>query len=173
MKSVLAFVLVAVVAAATAVGSLAQGSKDAKSGGVFRLGTSSTIDSLNPFVAFSQEAYNTFTYIYPALVLYDRSNRDFVPDLATSWKVSNGGKTWTFKTQPNAKWSDGQPLTAADAAWMINTSIKYQATGAANMAGLIAHITGASAPNPTTLVVQYKQPVGNVLAQLEQLPILP
>ncbi|MGZ4461635.1 MAG: ABC transporter substrate-binding protein [Gaiellaceae bacterium] len=173
MKSVLAFVLVAVVAAATAVGSLAQGSKDAKSGGVFRLGTSSTIDSLNPFVAFSQEAYNTFTYIYPALVLYDRSNRDFVPDLATSWKVSNGGKTWTFRTQPDAKWSDGQPLTAADAAWMINTSIKYQATGAANMAGLIAHITSASAPNPTTLVVQYKQPVGNVLAQLEQLPILP
>jgi peptide/nickel transport system substrate-binding protein len=174
MKAVLATVLVAIVAAATAAGgSPAQSSKDSKSGGVFRLGTSSTIDSLNPFVAFSQEAYNTFTYIYPALILYDRANRDFVPDFASSWLVTNGGKTWTFKTRPNATWSDGQPLTAADAAWMINTSMKYQSTGAANMAGLIAHVTRASAPNPTTLVVQYEQPVGNVLAQLEQLPILP
>ena len=35
---------------------------------------------------------------------------------ATSWKASKDGKTWTFKTVPNAKWSDGKPLTAADAA---------------------------------------------------------
>ena len=41
------------------------------------------------------------------------------------------GKTWTFKTQPHAKWSDGKPLTAADAAWTINTDIKYKNGGAA------------------------------------------
>ncbi len=55
----------------------------------------------------------------------------------------------------NAKWTDGQPLTAADAAWTINTDIKYQGGGAANAAGLIAHIRNATAPNPTTLVVHY------------------
>ena len=50
---------------------------------------------------------------------------------------------------PNAKWSDGQPLTAEDAAWTINTDIKYKSTGAANTAGLIAHIKSADAPDPT------------------------
>src|SRR6476660_6015492 len=119
-----------------------------KSGGTFRLGTASGIDSLNPYVAFNQDAYSTFEYIYPVLVQYDKKLR-FAPFFARSWKASNGGKTWTFKTVPNAKWSDGQPLTAADAAWTINTDIKYQTGGAANAAGLVNHIKNATAPNAT------------------------
>ena len=71
---------------------------------------------------------------------------------------------------PNAKWSDGKPLTAADAAWTINTDIKYKGTGAANAAGLIAHIKRADAPDPTTLVVHYSQPVGNVLGAVPAVP---
>jgi len=164
---------VALVLAAVAVsGSAAHGSA-AKSGGVFRIGTSSRIDSMNPYVAFNQDAYSTFEYIYPLLIQYDRANRRFVADFARSWKVSNGGKTWTFKTAPNAKWSDGQPMTAADAAWTINTDIKYKGTGAANAAGLVAHIKRASAPDATTLVVQYAAAAGNVLGQFQQLAILP
>src|SRR6185437_16658086 len=113
-----------------------------KSGGTFRLGTASGIDSLNPFVAFNQDAYSAFEYIYPVLIQYD-SNLHYAPFFAKSWHASNGGKTWTFKTQPNAKWSDGKPLTAADAAWTINTDIKYASGGAANAAGLVNHITHA------------------------------
>ena len=154
--------------AATATGS----GKKASSGGVFRLGTASGIDSLNPYVAFNQDAYATFQYIYPILVQYN-SHLHYAPFFAKSWKASNGGKTWTFKTQPHAKWSDGKPLTAADAAWTINTDIKYQNGGAANEAGLIAHIKNATAPNATTLVVHYKQAPGNVLGQFQQFFILP
>ena len=69
---------------------------------------------------------------------------------------------------PGAKWSDGKPLTAEDAAWTINTDIKYKSTGAANAAGLIAHITQAEAPDPNTLVVHYAAPAGNVLGQFQQ-----
>src|SRR5439155_22871283 len=110
------------VAAAGAVGAVvvvggglaatAASGKAAKSGGVLRIGTSSRIDSMNPFVAFNQDAYSTFEYIYPILIQYDRANRKFVADFATSWKVSNGGKPWTFKTVRNAKSSAGQPTTA-------------------------------------------------------------
>ncbi len=138
--------------ATTATGS----GKKSTSGGIFRLGTASGIDSLNPYVAFNQDAYSTFEYIYPVLVQLD-SHLHYAPVFARSWKSSNDGKTWTFKTQPHAKWSDGKPLTAADAAWTINTDIKYQNGGAANEAGLIAHIKNATAPNATTLVVHYKQ----------------
>src|SRR5205823_9113633 len=118
--------------AVAAYAAAGQGSS-AKSGGTFRIGTSSGIDSLNPYVAFNQDAYSTFFYIYPVLVQYDQ-NLHFAPYFARSWQASNGGKTWTFKVQPNAKWTDGQPLTADDAAWTINTSIKYQKTGTANVA---------------------------------------
>ncbi len=163
----------AVIAVAVAISVSTASGASAKSGGTFRLGTSSRIDSLNPFVAFNQDAYSTFMYIYPALVQYDRTNLQFAPDFAKSWQVSKDGKTWTFKTVAGATWTDGQPLTAADAAWTINTAVKYKNTGAANDAGLIAHITSAVASSPTTLVVHYNAPVGNVLSQFEQFAILP
>jgi peptide/nickel transport system substrate-binding protein len=173
MKRFLAVAALVLAAAALGVFASNASSGSAKSGGTFRLGTSSRIDSLNPFVAFNQDAYSTFEYIYPFLVQYDRANRNFAPDFARSWKVSNRGKTWTFTTVANAKWSDGQPLTAADAAWTINTDIRYQAGAAANAAGLIAHIKRADAPNATTLVIHYAAAAGNVLGQLQQLAILP
>jgi peptide/nickel transport system substrate-binding protein len=164
--------LVGVVLAVCVFAAAASGSH-AKTGGTFRLGTSSRIDSLNPYVAFNQDAYSTFEYIYPTLIQYDKANRNFAPDFATSWKASNGGKTWTFTVRKGAVWSDGKPLTAADAAWTINTDVKYKDGATANSAGLIAHITRADAPNPTTLVVRYAAAAGNVLGQFQQFPILP
>jgi peptide/nickel transport system substrate-binding protein len=149
------------------------GSSSGSSGGTFRMGTSSGIDSINPYVAFNQDAYATFQYIYPILVQYDKTNKHFAPFFAKSWKATDGGKTWTFHLVSGAKWTDGQPLTAEDAAWTINTDIKYAGTGAANEAGLIAHITKADAPDATTLVVHYKQAPGNVLGQFQQFFILP
>jgi peptide/nickel transport system substrate-binding protein len=172
-KRFLAALVVGFALIALAVFGAAAHSSGSASGGTFRIGTSSRIDSLNPYVAFNQDAYNTFEYVYPLLVQYDKSNRHFAPDFATSWRSSNGGKTWTFKTRPHAVWTDGKPLTAKDAAWTINTDIKYAAGGAANAAGLIAHIKRATAPNPTTLVVKYTKAPGNVLGQFQQFAILP
>src|SRR5437660_7751714 len=129
-------------------------SSNASGSGTFKLGTASGIDSLNPYVAFNQDAYSAFEYIYPILVQYD-SHLHYAPFFATSWHASKDGKSWTFKTQPHAKWSDGKPLTAADAAWTINTDVKYKDGATANVAGLVSHIRGANAPNATTLVVNY------------------
>ena len=37
-----------------------------------------------------------------------------LPGMATSWEVSDDGKTYTFHLREGAKWSDGQPVTAED-----------------------------------------------------------
>ncbi|HUL24931.1 MAG TPA: peptide ABC transporter substrate-binding protein [Streptosporangiaceae bacterium] len=159
-----------------ALGAAACGSNsssgEVKEGGVFRLGTPSAIDSLNPFVAFQADAYSTFEYIYPELVQYN-PKQQFVPDFARSWQESPDGKTWTFHTQPNAKWSDGKPLTAADVAWTYSTILKFQNGPTANSAGYVAHMKSATAPNATTVVLTYDRPVANVLSQVQQAPILP
>lgn len=173
-RAALAGLAVLALAAAGCGGSSKSSSKggEVKEGGVLRIGTSSRIDSLNPYVAFNQDAYTTFMYIYPFLVQYDEKLR-FAPDFATKWETSKDGKTWTFHTRSDAKWSDGRPLTAADAAWTINTDVKYQKGTAANTAGLVAHVKNATAPDANTLVVHYTDPVGNVLGQFQQLAILP
>src|SRR5499427_7776124 len=168
----LAAAAVVVALAVAACGGSSSGGGEIKEGGVFRIGSSSSIDSLNPFVAFQADAYSTFEYIYPYLVQFN-PQRQFVADFARSWQHNPDGTVWTFHTQPNAKWSDGKPLTAADVAWNYNTILKYQNGATANSAGLVAHMKSATAPDATTVVLTYKRPVANVLSQVQGIPILP
>src|SRR5690348_13087824 len=95
-----AAVVAALAVAACGGSSSGSGGGEVKEGGVFRLGSNSTIDSLNPFVAFNADAYSTFEYIYPMLVQYN-PQLQFVADFARSWQHNADGTVWTFHTQPN------------------------------------------------------------------------
>ena len=143
-----------------------------KEGGIFRLGTTSNPDSINPFVGFSALSYILWTETYPTLVQYDADYK-ITGDWADSWTTSSDGKVWTFKVKPNGKWSDGKPITAADAAFTGNLIIKYGEGPAAMMAPFISHSTNFEAPDATTLVITYDKAVANVLPQLQQFFVLP
>jgi peptide/nickel transport system substrate-binding protein len=145
-------------------------------GGILRVGTTSQIDSLNPFKYIQAQSYNAFIMLYPQLVQYtldDEGKYEIEGDWAESWETSEDGKDWTFSLKPGGKWSDEQPLTADDAAWTINTTVKFADGPTAVAAPALTHVESAEAPDETTLVIHYAQPVGNVLEQLEQLFIVP
>ena len=132
-------------------------SQGVKNGGILRVGMTQTIDNLNPFVGFEQVSYDILKSIYPQLDQYNTKTLAIEPDFATSWTTSPDGRTWTFHTRPGAQWSDGKPLTAADAAWTINTIIKFKSGPTANLGGDVAHLTNAVAASPTTLVLHYAE----------------
>ncbi len=46
---------------------------------------------------------------------------NFVNDLATSYYASDDGLAWTFIIRDDVKFTDGEPLTASDVAFTINT----------------------------------------------------
>jgi peptide/nickel transport system substrate-binding protein len=172
-----AVVAVVAIAAGGSAGAGAASPAAAKAGGsgILRVGTLNYIDSFNPINFIEAQAYNAFIMIYPQLVQYSYGKKgyQFQGDWAKSWKTSKDGKTWTFTVRSGTKWSDGQPLTAEDAAWTINTVVKYANGPTAVAAPALNHVKNATAPNPTTLVIHYASPVGNVLAQLEQFFVLP
>jgi peptide/nickel transport system substrate-binding protein len=144
--------------------------------GILRIGTTNYIDSFNPWNYIEGGGLNAMVMVYPLLVQTDYSPKEgyfITGDWATSWKFSGGGKVWTFKLRPNAKWSDGQPMTADDAAWTINTTLKYADGATAVQATSVNHAKHATAPNKTTLVLRYEAPVGNALWLLSTMPILP
>jgi peptide/nickel transport system substrate-binding protein len=144
--------------------------------GILRIGTTSYVDSFNPWNYIEGQGLNAMIMVYPLLVQVDYSKSKgyyIASDWATSWKPSNGGKTWTYKLRKGGKWSDGKPMTAADAAWTINTTIKYAAGATAVQATALNHAKNATAPNATTLVVNYKAPVGNALWLIAGMPIVP
>lgn len=47
-------------------------------------------------------------------------------DLAESWKISDKGKTYTFRLRQNIKWHDGRPLTADDVIFTYERIINPQ-----------------------------------------------
>ena len=51
---------------------------------------------------------------YENLVRWSADGKKVVPNVATKWKIEDGGKTFTFYLRKGIKWSDGQPFTAED-----------------------------------------------------------
>ena len=56
--------------------------------------------------------------VYENLVKLDQDG-EIVPSLATSWSVSEDGKTYTFHLVEDAKFTNGEPFTAEDAMFSI------------------------------------------------------
>jgi ABC-type transport system substrate-binding protein len=52
-----------------------------------------------------------------------------LPQLADQWSISPDGLTYTFNLNPNAKWSDGKPVTAADVEFTFALLTKLNANG--------------------------------------------
>jgi peptide/nickel transport system substrate-binding protein len=159
----------------TTAGGTGTGEGNVVKGGILRVGTINYVDSLNPFNYIESQSVNAFIMIYPQLIQYAYTDGKYEieGDWAKSWETSPDGKDWTFQLIPGGKWSDGQPLTADDAVWTINTTVKFADGPTAVQAAALQHVQSAEAPDPNTLVIHYDAPVGNVLAQLEQLFILP
>lgn len=158
---------------ATLAGTAACGSSSAGSGGqTLRVGiTDSPVDSLNPFVAQYALPLSVMRNVYPYLVGY--KGEQVGPGFASSWETSKDGTTMTFHLHPGAKWSDGHPLTSADAVWTIQTTLKFAKSSTAGLAFLLNGVTSASAPDDHTLAIKLAAPLSTAVAQLAMLPILP
>ena len=66
-----------------------------------------------------------------------------VPGVAERWETSTDGKSWTFHLRPDARWSNGAPLTAD--AFVYALERELDAKTQAPMASQLANITGAEA----------------------------
>ncbi len=156
--------------------ALAESSSPAPSSGkvVLRIGWTSEPDNLNPFVGWATTTYEIWTINYN--FLFGFNGQTMAPTLSLAAKfptkenggISADGKVWTIHLRPGVRWSDGQPLTAADIAFTYNYIVKNHM---ANMALTTVGITGAKEIDPTTVQITCSQPKANMEAIF--LPILP
>lgn len=65
--------------------------------------------------------------VFSTLVDVDSDEVTILPDLAESWEVSEDATTYTFKLNPNAVWSDGEPVTADDVLYTIGWANQHGA----------------------------------------------
>ena len=140
------FVAVAAILLAVAIVPIAS-AQDEGDLVTLRVGVTQDWDGLNPAVNFSVPSYDVWNLQYATLT--DKAAADFetIPALAESWEASDDGLTYTYKLREGLVWSDGEPLTAEDIAWNINTS---RDQGWDNMISIVANIQ-ATAIDDTTL----------------------
>ena len=115
------------------------------------------MDSLNPFTGIVATSYEMYQLMYPTLTENGADDFAPVPGLAESWEESADKTTWTYTIRSGLTWSDGQPLTARDAAYTFNRIMDgdYEQT---NYGSYVANITAAEATDDTTLVLTVEKP---------------
>ena len=126
-------------------------------GGTLTEGFVGTPQTINPLLArpFTTDA-DLSALTFRGLMRVDQ-NLKVVPDLASRIDVSADGKTYTVTLKTNQQWSDGQPLTAADVQYTIETaadpsySSPYQS--------LFSTVTGVTTPNDRTVVITLQDPL--------------
>ncbi|MDR0352598.1 MAG: peptide ABC transporter substrate-binding protein [Opitutaceae bacterium] len=71
-------------------------------------------NDLDPHIADSHQTFQIIMALFEGLAQYDPVTCEPRPAVATRWEVSDDGLTWTFYLRPDARWSNGDPLTAHD-----------------------------------------------------------
>jgi peptide/nickel transport system substrate-binding protein len=105
--------------------------------------------------------------LYSTLLQLDPySYPKIIGDLATEWKISPDGLTYTFKIHPGVKFHDGSPLTSADIKASYDKIIFPPAGVRSVRKNAYTAVTHVEAPDPTTVVFKLKFPSASLLANL-------
>ena len=127
---------------------------------------------LDPHVINAAPDYQVITAFFEGLLNVDPATLEPQPGVAERWTVSADGLTHTFALRANARWSNGDPLTAEDFLYSFRralspalgsqytalyTAVRGAAAFAAGQSKNFGSV-GFAAPDPHTLVVTLAQP---------------
>lgn len=154
-------------------------------GGELRRSAGALTESLDPHQVIANNDGVVVSDLFEGLVAY-RPGEGLIPGVALSWTISKDGMTYTFFLRPDAKWSNGDAVTARDFvfAWQRLIDPKTAAPYASYLDAVknASEITaGKREPNelgvreitPTVLEVQLKQPTPFFLHQLRHYATFP
>ncbi|MBN1676965.1 MAG: hypothetical protein JW880_00340 [Candidatus Thermoplasmatota archaeon] len=99
---------------------------EAAGGTTLRIGLIEPIDSLNPFIGVTDNAYLFWQFIYEDLITIDE-DMQAKPNLAISWyavpEYEPYGSVWQYNLSQDALWHDGEPFDADDVVFTIEMQI--------------------------------------------------
>lgn len=95
----------------------------------------------DPALAAAPPDTDVVRALYEGLTDYDPQTMQPVPAVAERWEATADNKTWTFYLRNNARWSNGDPVTANDFVRSWRRTMEPQRR--APHASLLANIVGA------------------------------
>lgn len=130
--------------------------------GMLTIGRREDGTTMDPIKTAQNVDFWVFSNMYDVLVRVDKTGTKLEPGLAESWTISDDKLTYTFKMR-DAKFSDGSPITAADAAFTIKRIRDHKES---LWSATYSVVKDAVATDDKTLVVTLNQPTAPFLATL-------
>ncbi len=113
------------------------------------LGNGAEPQNLDPQLSTAYTDYNILIALFEGLTVIDEATSAAIPGTASSWDVSADGLTYTFHLRPEARWSNGDPVTAHD--FVFSTERMLTPALAAEYAYMLYPLVNAEAFNSGTL----------------------
>lgn len=142
----------------------------AQSPQVLRVALVQEIDHLNPFTASFASSAMIGRFAWEFLTLPSAEDATPTGGVAESWESSEDKLTWTFTIREGMTWSDGEPVTAHDAAFTFNKIMSDPKAAEAN-GSYVVNFKKVSAPDDRTLVIETEEPQASMTAL--DVPIVP
>lgn len=147
---------------------------------VLHINNGAEVPDLDPHTVTGTPEFHVMDALFEGLVEQDPMSREIRPALAASWEVSADMLTYTFRLRPEAKWSNGQAIVAADFVRSYERALNPLLAcdygylfeildgGAAYLRGELTDFTkvGASALDAKTLQIRLAHPVPYFLSLL-------
>ena len=147
----------------TGSGSAASGSSKPVDGGNLVIDRSNDAVSMNKTTTFDNSSIYVMEQIMEPLFTVSNNGKTVEPWLATGYTMSPNKLTYTIKLRSGVKFSNGQPMTAADVKFSLDQNI---ATGSAGWGYIDSAIKQVVAVNPSTVQVDLKYPWAPIMADL-------
>lgn len=106
----------------TAIAGISATPADAQDDVTMIIGLTQPWETLNPVVGYAVPEYEVWNIQYLGLTSRAAEDYSAQPGLAESWVENEAGVSYTYTLREGLLWSDGEPLTAEDVAWNINTA---------------------------------------------------
>lgn len=166
--------LIAVAIATTALFLAACGGGERKetgagtNAGTLVIGLKSSPTNLDPRVG-SDNASGRIWDLCCAGLIKVTPEMDYAPDIASSWETPDD-RTIVFHLNPNAKFQNGKPVTAADVKWTFD-SLMAEDFATPKKSGYAA-VQAIETPDAKTVIFRLSEPNGGMFDNLT-MPILP
>lgn len=145
----------------------------AQAGGELRFCLSAEPKTLNPLLVQDNQS-ETVAYLTGGVLLrVNRITQKPQPELATDWKLLDGGKRIRFKLRQGARYSDGTPFSSTDVAYTMQQLMDpalHSAVGDAfrSSEGKIA----TRIISPTEIEITFPAPVANLVNLFDTVAII-